>query len=202
MRERAREFVAHMKARRSVRHFSTEEVPLEVIDDCIRAAGLAPSGANRQPWTFCVVTDRETKRKIREAAEEEERVLYAKRISDEWREALEPLGTDPDKPALEEAPALIVLFRHAFDVREGKKRTNYYTQESVGIALGFLITALHHCGLATLTHTPSPMGFLGEILERPDNERAYVLLPVGYPASGCQVPELGKKPLDEIRILV
>ena len=136
MRNRAKEFAEHMKARRSVRHFSKEPVPLDVIDDCIRAAGLAPSGANRQPWTFCVITDGETKRKIREAAEEEERELYEHRISDEWREALAPLGTDADKPALEDAPALIVLFRHAFDMEEGKKKTNYYTQESVGIASG------------------------------------------------------------------
>jgi len=200
MRSRAKEFAEHMKARRCVRHFSKEPVPLDVIDDCIRAAGLAPSGANRQPWTFCVVTDGETKRRIREAAEEEERELYEHRISDEWREALAPLGTDADKPALEDAPALIVLFRHAFDMEAGQKKTNYYTQESVGIALGFLITALHNCGLATLTHTPSPMGFLGKILGRPDNERAYVLLPLGFPATDCQVPEIGKKSLDEIRI--
>lgn len=200
MRARAKDFAERMKKRRSVRHFSSQPVPLDVIDDCIRAAALAPSGANRQPWTFCVITDPAMKRRIREAAEEEERELYENRISDEWREALAPLGTNADKPALEEAPALIVLFRHAFDIEEGKKKTNYYTQESVGIALGFLITALHHCGLATLTHTPSPMGFLGSILSRPDNERAYVLLPVGYPADNCEVPEITKKPLDEIRL--
>jgi nitroreductase len=202
MRERAKQFCAGMETRRSVRSFAREEVPLDVIDECIRAAGLAPSGANRQPWTFVVVTDPAVKRKVREAAEAEEKELYGNRLSDEWREALEPLGTDWEKPALEDAPALIALFRHAFDFEGEKKRTNYYTQESVGIALGFLITALHQCGLATLTHTPSPMGFLGDILGRPENERAYVLLPVGYPAPDCSVPELKKKSLDEIRVRI
>lgn len=202
MRERATQFCAGMETRRSVRSFAREEVPLDVIDECIRAAGLAPSGANRQPWTFVVVTDPAVKRQVREAAETEEKELYENRLSDEWREALEPLGTNWEKPALEEAPALIVLFRHAFALEGGKKRTNYYTQESVGIALGFLITALHQCGLATLTHTPSPMGFLGDILGRPENERAYVLLPVGYPAPDCSVPELKKKSLDEIRVRI
>jgi iodotyrosine deiodinase len=200
MRARAQAFRAEMARRRSVRHFSAEPVPLDVIDACIAAAGLAPSGANRQPWTFVVVTDAATKRTIRLAAEAEERELYEHRISDEWREALEPLGTTWEKPFLETAPVLIVLFRHVYDLEEGRKKTNYYTQESVGIALGFLIVALHRAGLATLTHTPSPMGFLGEILGRPANEKAYVLLPVGRPAPDCVVPDLEKKALDEIRV--
>jgi nitroreductase len=200
MRARAAAFRAEMAGRRSVREFSAEPVPLDVLDECIAAAGLAPSGANRQPWTFVVVSDPGTKRRIRAAAEAEERELYEHRISDEWREALEPLGTTWEKPFLETAPALIVLFRHVYDVEEGRKKTNYYTQESVGIALGFLIVALHRAGLATLTHTPSPMGFLGEILGRPANEKAYVLLPVGRPAPECVVPDIAKKPMDEIRL--
>lgn len=200
MLERARAFREEMATRRSVRHFSDEPVPEAVIDECIRAAGLAPSGANRQPWTFVVVTDPDIKRAIRVAAEEEERKLYEERISDEWRAALEPLGTDWHKPYLETVPALIAVFRHAYGLEEGRRRTNYYTQESVGIALGFLIAALHLAGLATLTHTPSPMGFLADVLGRPANEKAYVLLPVGYPAEGCQVPAIRKKDLEQIRI--
>lgn len=200
MLARARDFRARMDTRRSVRHFSDEPVPLEVIDECIATAGLAPSGANRQPWTFVVVTDPETKHRIRVAAEAEERELYEHRISHEWREALEPLGTDWQKPYLETVPTLIVVFRHAYELEERTKRTNYYTMESVGIALGFLIAALHLAGVATLTHTPSPMGFLPELLGRPPNERAFVLLPVGFPAEGCEVPDIAKKPLDEIRV--
>jgi len=201
MLARARAFREEVATRRSVREFSDELLPAGVLDECIRAAGLAPSGANRQPWTFVVVTDPELKRRIRLAAEEEERKLYDERISDEWREALEPLGTDWRKPYLETAPALVVLFRQVHGVRpDGSHSTNYYTQESVGIALGFLIVALHRAGLATLTHTPSPMGFLSELLERPPNEKAYVLLPVGYPAPGCRVPDIAKKPLEEIRV--
>ncbi len=197
---RARAFRELLESRRSVRDFSAEPIPLEVVEECVRAAGLAPSGANRQPWTFVLVTDAEAKRRIREAAEEEERRLYEERISDEWREALEPLGTDWHKPYLETVPALLVVFRQVYGLEEGRRRTNYYTQESVGIALGFLIAALHHAGLATLTHTPSPMGFLADLLDRPPNEKAYVLLPVGYPADDCRVPDLAKKPLDEILI--
>ena len=200
MEARARAFREELARRRSVRHFSEEPIPLEVIDECIRSAGSAPSGANRQPWTFVVVTDPARKRRIREAAEEEERELYEHRISDEWRAALAPLGTDWRKPFLETAPAQIAVFRHAYGLEGGERRTNYYTQESVGIAVGFLIAALHRAGLATLTHTPSPMGFLGELLERPPNEKAFVLLPVGYPTADCEVPNLGKKSLDAIRI--
>ncbi|HEX6883495.1 MAG TPA: nitroreductase family protein [Planctomycetota bacterium] len=198
--ERARHLRAALATRRSVREFSTEPVPLAVLDECIAAAGSAPSGANRQPWTFVVVTDPELKRTIRKGAEAEEREFYEHRITDEWRRALAPFGTTWEKPFLETAPALIVVFRHAYDFEEGQKRTNYYTVESVGIAVGFLIAALHYAGLATLTHTPSPMAFLGEILGRPVNEKAFVLLPVGYPAGGCRVPLLRKKGLEEIRV--
>lgn len=201
MLDRARAFREELATRRSVRDFSAEPLPEGVLDECLRAAGLAPSGANRQPWTFVVVTDPALKARIRAAAEEEEKKLYEERIGDDWREALEPLGTDWRKPYLETAPALVAVFRQAFSLADGRRRANYYTQESVGIALGFLIAALHHAGLATLTHTPSPMGFLGELLERPPNEKAYVLLPVGYPAEGCRVPDLARKPLEEIRVL-
>ncbi|MFT5290451.1 MAG: iodotyrosine deiodinase [Planctomycetota bacterium] len=201
MLARAEAFRREMAKRRSVREFSAEALPEGVLDECIRAAGLAPSGANRQPWTFVVVTDPTTKSKIREAAEAEERELYERRISDEWRGALEPLGTDANKPFLETVPAIVVLFRQVYGLDEGGNRsTNYYTQESVGIALGFFIAALQHAGLATLTHTPSPMGFLGELLGRPSNEKAYVLLPIGFPATDCCVPDITKKALGEIRV--
>ncbi len=202
MKQRAATFRAELAARRSVRHFSAEPVPLAVIDDCIAAAGSAPSGAHRQPWTFVVVKDPATKQRIRLAAEEEERANYDERMSDEWLSALEPLGTNAEKPFLEIAPILIAVFRHAFDERSGQRAKNYYTHESVGIACGFLLAALHHAGLAALTHTPSPMGFLQRILERPANERAYLLIPVGYPAPGCRVPDLRRKPLDAIRVTV
>lgn len=197
---RARLFRETLATRRSVREFSSEPVPAEVIDECIRAAGSAPSGANRQPWTFVVVTDPEAKRTIRREAEAEEREFYERRITDEWRAALLPFGTTWEKPFLETAPVLIAVFRHAYDLEEGKKLTNYYTVESVGIAVGFLIAALHHAGLATLTHTPSPMAFLGAILGRPVNEKAFILLPVGYPADDCLVPVIPKKTLEEIRV--
>jgi nitroreductase len=202
MLARACAFRDELARRRSVRAFSDEPLPEGLLDACIAAAGSAPSGAHRQPWTFVVVTDPETKRRIRAAAEEEERKLYRERISEEWREALEPLGTDEHKPFLETAPALIAVFRHVYGLEEGRKHTNYYTQESVGIAAGFLLAALHHAGLATLTHTPSPMTFLQDVLQRPANERAYLLIPVGYPAEGCLVPDLERKPLNEIRVRV
>lgn len=198
---RASRFRETLATRRSVREFSSEPVPGAVLDECIRAAGSAPSGANRQPWTFVVVTEPATRRAIRAGAEAEEREFYERKITAEWKAALEPFGTTWHKPFLELAPALIVVFRHAYDLEEGQKKTNYYTVESVGIAVGFLIAALHHAGLATLTHTPSPMAFLGEILGRPSNEKAFVLLPVGYPAPDCRVPDLRKKTLEEIRVL-
>ncbi len=199
MRVRAQEFLADIARRRSVRHFSADSIPLDVLDNCIQAAGTAPSGAHLQPWTFVVVTDKQVQAKIKEAAEEEERENYSGRMNDEWIEALRPLGTDEHKPFLEIAPALIVCFRHAYELEDGKRKQNYYTQESCGLACGFLLAALHHAGLATLTHTPSPMGFLQRILERPVNEKAFLLIPVGYPAAGCEVPDLKRKPLDKIR---
>ncbi len=202
MLRRVRTLRTELDERRSVRFFTDEDVPDAVIDECIRTAGTAPSGANRQPWTFVVVRDREVKRRIRLAAEEEERRFYEQRISEEWREALAPLGTNHEKPFLETVPLLIVVFRHAFGLQDGQRSTNYYTQESVGIAVGMLLVALHRAGLATLTHTPSPMGFLGEILGRPPNEKAYVLLPVGYPSADCVVPRITRKGLDEIRVRV
>jgi len=197
--ERAVGFAAEMAGRRSVRAFRSDPIPAGVLDACIRAAGSAPSGAHQQPWSFVVVTDPELKREIREAAEEEERANYGGRMTEEWLEVLAPLGTDANKEFLELAPALIVVFRQAYGFAEGQKKTYYYTQESVGIALGFLIVALHQAGLASLTHTPSPMGFLERVLERPTNERAYVLLPVGYPAEDCTVPRLERKDIEAIR---
>jgi len=199
MLRRAVAFRATCERRRSVRHFSAAPVPLAALEECVRAAGSAPSGAHKQPWTFALVTDPELKRRIRAAAEEEERVNYAGRMNAEWRRDLAPLGTDAEKPFLELAPALIVVFRHAWEELPGGGRgQNYYTQESVGIACGFLLAALHQAGLATLTHTPSPMGFLAELLGRPDNEKAFLLVPVGYPADGCEVPALARKPLAAI----
>lgn len=202
MLERARAWRAELALRRSVREFSPEPLPEGLLDECIAAAASAPSGAHRQPWTFVVVLDPATKREIRLAAEEEERKFYRERISAEWRAALFPLGTDEHKPFLEVAPALIAVFRHAYGLEDGRQHANYYTQESVGIAVGFLLAALHHAGVATLTHTPSPMGFLQRILRRPKNEKPYLLIPVGYPAEGCQVPDLVRKPLDEVRVVL
>ena len=199
MKARAREFYEEIKNRRTVREFSARPVPREVIEDCLRAAGTAPSGANLQPWHFVVVTDPETKRKIREAAEVEEREFYAGKAPQEWLDALAPLGTDEKKGYLEVAPCLIAVFAQNYALLDdGRKVKNYYVTESVGIALGFLIAALHHAGLATLTHTPSPMGFLSTVLDRPPNERAYLLLVAGYPADDARVPDIAKKPLDEI----
>jgi iodotyrosine deiodinase len=199
MLRRAQGFYDEVRRRRTVRHFSDRPVPREVVELCLRAAGSAPSGANRQPWHFVVVMDLERKRRIREAAEAEEREFYAHRAPPDWIEALAPLGTDEHKPFLETAPVLIGVFVERYGRGdEGGKHTNYYATESVGLATGILITALHHAGLATLTHTPSPMGFLSEILERPDNERPFVLLVVGYPAPDATVPDIGRKDLDEI----
>ena len=203
MKERAREFYEETRRRRTVREFSPRPVPREVIEDCLRAAGTAPSGANLQPWHFVAVSDPETKRKIREAAEIEEREFYSGKAPQEWLDALAPLGTDEHKAYLEVAPCLIAVFAQNFALLpDGRKVKNYYVTESVGIALGFLIAALHHAGLATLTHTPSPMGFLSTVLNRPANERAYLLLVVGYPAEGVRVPDIGKKPLDEIATFI
>lgn len=198
MRERAASFRENMSSRRTVRHFSEQPIPMDVLDECIGAAGSAPSGAHRQPWTFVVLTDSGIRKQLREAAEAEERINYSGRMNEEWLHALEPFGTNANKPFLETAPALIVVFRHAWDLGEGKRIQNYYTQESVGIACGFLLAALHNAGLATLTHTPSPMNFLCRILERPENEKPYLVIPVGYPVEDCEVPALARKSIDEL----
>ena len=192
--ERSDQFLQMMKARRTVRDYSSRAVPESVIANAITVAGGAPSGANMQPWHFVAVSNPEIKRKIREAAETEERELYDHRASDEWLEALAPMGTDANKPFLETAPWLIAVFSQKYTLdKEGRKRKHYYTPESVGIATGFLIAALHQAGLATLTHTPSPMGFLREILGRPASEKPFVLLVTGYPADDTRVPDISKK---------
>jgi nitroreductase len=199
MLRRAADFRALMKARRTVRDFSERPVPRELIQTCIMTAGGAPSGANQQPWTFVCIGDAATKKTIREAAEKEERDFYAGRASDEWLDALAPLGTDANKPFLETAPWLIAIFAQRYGITpEGKRVKHYYVPESVGIATGFLIAALHNAGLATLTHTPSPMGFLNEICDRPEHEKALILLVAGYPEDGALVPDITKKPADEI----
>ena len=199
MIRRAADFYADIKRRRTIRDFSDQPVPREIIENCLLAAGTAPNGANLQPWHFVVISDPAIKANIREAAEEEERDFYERRAPKEWLEALAPLGTDANKPFLETAPYLIAIFAQSYALLDDDTRVkNYYVQESVGIATGFLIAALHHAGLGTLTHTPSPMNFLNEILDRPKNERPYLLLVVGYPADDATVPAITKKPLDEI----
>ncbi len=198
---RAETFYASIKQRHSVRHFSNAPVDRAVIETCLRAAGTAPSGANHQPWHFACVSDPEVKREIRLAAEKEEREFYGGKAGDDWLEDLKDLGTDSDKPFLEVAPWLIAIFVERYGVNEdGSKQKNYYTAESVGIATGFLISALHEAGLATLTHTPNPMKFLNQILDRPGNERPYILLVVGHPAADAMIPRAAtvKKPLEEI----
>lgn len=197
----ARAFHALMKRRRTVRDFSDRPVPRALIEAALRAAGTAPSGANQQPWHFAVVTDPAVKREIRLAAEAEERGFYAGRAGEEWLSALAPLGTDAEKPFLETAPVLIAIFAERYGIGAGgRRRKNYYVPESVGIATGFLIAALHQAGLATLTHTPAPMGFLNQICRRPAQEKPYILLVAGYPAPGCRVPRAAgiKKPLETI----
>jgi nitroreductase len=196
---RSRAFLELMETRRSVRHFSSEPVPWELIENALRTAGTAPSGANQQPWSFVVVGDPEVKAEIRAAAEHEERLLYEQRASKEYLGAIEPIGTDAVKPHITDAPYLIVVFEQAHGWNDdGSKRKHYYVRESVGIAVGFLLASLHAAGLATLTHSPSPMGFLTRILRRPENERPFILIPVGYPAEDAEVPTLAKKPLEEI----
>ncbi len=203
MERRARDFYQELKRRRSVRDFSDRPVPRQVIEACLGAAGTAPSGANMQPWHFVAVSDPDIKGQIRAAAEAEERAFYQGRASDEWLEALAHLGTDADKPFLETAPYLIVVFQQNYGLdAEGRRVKHYYVQESAGIAAGFLIAALHHAGLATLTHTPSPMKFLREVLGRPVNERATMILVTGYPAADARVPAITKKPIDEIATFV
>lgn len=200
MQERARAFAADLGRRRTVRDYAPTPIPDGVLDECIRAAGSAPSGANLQPWHFVVVTDPAVKTRIREAAEAEEREFYETRATPEWLAALEPLGTDASKPFLEIAPALIAIFAEPYGERaDGTKVKHYYANESVGIATGLLVAALHNAGLVSLTHTPSPMGFLNEILDRPARERPFLLLVVGYPATDAKVPDISRKPLDAIR---
>lgn len=192
-------FYELMNKRRSVRTFSERPIDRKVIENIIKTAGTAPSGAHKQPWSFCVVSNPEMKGKIREAAEKEEQKSYNERMSDRWKDDLKPLATNASKPFLTTAPYLIIVFKKAYELdKEGNKINNYYVNESVGIASGILITAVHNAGLITLTHTPSPMNFLSELLERPKNERPYLLLPIGYPQDPSYVPDLDRKPLDEI----
>jgi nitroreductase len=201
MIERARAFHADIARRRTVRDFDSRPVPREVIEHCLLAAGTAPSGANQQPWFFSVITDPGHKQRVREAAEVEERSFYRERAPQEWLDALAPLGTDSNKPFLEEAPVLIAIFAQKYGVHpDGERFSHYYVPESVGIAAGFLIAALHHAGLATLTHTPNPMSFLNKLCQRPASEKPVILLVVGYPKPGCKVPVHGgiKKPLAQI----
>jgi nitroreductase len=199
MRRRAAAFADELHRRRTVRDYAPRDVSREIIEQCVHAAGSAPSGANLQPWHFCVVSDPAIKRRIRESAEREEREFYEHRAPREWLEALAPLGTDSNKPFLEIAPYVIVCFVQLWGMRpDGRKVKHYYAQESAGLATGMLIAALHHAGLATLTHTPSPMGFLNEICARPENERAFILLVTGYPAADARVPDIRRKPLSEI----
>lgn len=202
MLARATSLYQRMKLRRTVRDFSSQTVDLKIVEECVRIAGTAPNGANLQPWHFAIVSDPELKRRIRMAAEAEEKEFYQNRAPDLWLKAISPLGTDENKPFLETAPHLIVVFGQAYrETTNGDKQKNYYVSESVGIATGFLISALHHVGLATLTHTPSPMKFLGTILDRPEQDRAFLILVVGHPAENAVVPDIGKKSLEEFASL-
>ena len=199
MRANAQDFLEEVRRRRSIRQFSSRAVPREIIEQCLLAAGTAPSGANMQPWYFAVVESADIKRKIRAAAEQEEQAFYAGKAPQDWLDALAPLGTDADKPSLETAPYLIAIFQQRYgEAADGSRVKHYYATESVGIATGILITALNHAGLACLTHTPSPMAFLNRILGRPKAERPFVLLVVGYPAADATVPDITKKCLTDI----
>lgn len=199
MQQRAEDFYADLKRRRTVRDFSSKPIPKEIIEQCILAAGTAPNGANKQPWHFAVVESADVKKKLREAAENEEHEFYHRRAPQDWLDDLEQFRTDEHKPFLEEAPYLIGIFSESYSLNnDGEKEKNYYVKESVGIATGMLITALHNAGLATLTHTPSPMGFLNEVMNRPENEKPFLLLVVGYPAENVEVPDIEKKPLHKI----
>jgi nitroreductase len=193
-------FLEEMNQRRTVREFDSRPVPIEVMENIIRTAGTAPSGAHKQPWTFCLVSDPDLKRQIRVAAEEEEKLSYTERMPDTWKHDLKPLGTDWEKPFLEEAPYLIVVFKQIYGIENGEKVQHYYVSESVGIACGFLIAAIHQAGLVTVTHTPSPMNFLSKILNRPSNEKPFLLLPIGYPKPETFVPDIERKALDEILV--
>lgn len=194
------QYLEFMNKRRTVREFSDREVPAEVIQNIIMTASTAPSGAHRQPWTFCAVSDKTVKSQIRKAAEEEEYESYHGRMPQEWLDALKPFGTDWQKPFLEIAPWLIIIFKKPYDIVEGRKVNNYYVNESTGIAAGFLLAAIYNAGLAGLTHTPSPMNFLGSILKRPENERPFLLIPVGYLAESTKVPDLKRKPIEEVAV--
>lgn len=203
MNERAGAFLRDMQRRRTVRHFSDRPVPRQVIEDCLLTAGTAPNGANLQPWHFVVVSDPQVKKEIRTEAEREEAEFYQRRAPKEWLDALTPLGTDEHKPFLETAPYLIVIFgKNHSDLQDGRRVKNYYVSESVGIATGFLIAAIHHAGLVSLTHTPSPMGFLNKILNIPSDSKPFLLLVVGYPADDARVPVISKKPLEEIATFI
>ena len=202
MIDHSRNFMQLMSSRRSIRDFSSEKVPNEVIENILKTAISAPSGANKQPWSFVVVKNKSIKKKIRIAAEKEEKKFYEQRATNEWLEDLNKFGTTWEKSFLEKAPILIIVFRQSYDNSGSKKRKNYYVNESVGIACGFLLTALQNAGLVSLTHTPSPMGFLEQILKRPKNEKAYLLIPIGFPAKNAQVPILDKKPYtDSVKVL-
>ena len=198
MLNHSKTFLKQIKSRRSVRDFSDKIIPIDLITNAIKAAASCPSGANKQPWHFVVISDKSIKKKIRLAAEKEERAFYSFRASKDWLKDLEPFETTWSKPFLETAPSLIAVFKKNYDVNEEKIKKNYYVNESVGIACGVLLTALHYSGLVTLTHTPSPMGFLEKILDRPKNEKAFLLIPVGFPAKDARVPILNKKPFKEI----
>ena len=203
MKQRASDFRAHMQQRRTVRHFSDKPVPRQIIEECLVTAGTAPNGANLQPWHFVVVSDPKVKHEIRVAAEEEEWEFYHRRAPQEWLDALAPLGTDEHKPFLDVAPCLIVIFgKNHSELPDGRRVKNYYVNESVGIATGFLIAAIHNAGLVSLTHTPSPMGFLNTILNIPADEKPILILVVGYPAKDAQAPVITKKPLEEIATFV
>jgi iodotyrosine deiodinase len=199
MIQRSKAFHDFMDERRSVRDFSDRDVPREVLENIIKAASTAPSGAHKQPWTFCLISSKELKHQIRELAEEEEKVSYGGRMSESWLQDLKPLGTTWEKEFIDTVPWIIVIFKRAFERGDnGEKHNNYYVNESVGIAAGFLIAAIHHAGLVTLTHTPSPMNFLSKALKRPENERPFLLIPVGYPASDATVPDLKRKELKDV----
>ncbi len=198
--KKSQEFYNWIDTRRSVREYSSQPIAKEVIENIIKAASTAPSGAHKQPWTFCAISNAELKTQIREAAEVEERETYSKRMSDRWRADLAPLGTDTNKPFIEEAPWVIVAFKRVYEHEDNVKHNNYYVNESIGIACGMLITAIHKAGLVTLTHTPSPMNFLAKLLNRPSNERAFLLLPIGYAKQPVYVPDLERKKLDAVAV--
>jgi len=200
MLQRAQQYYQWLDQRRTVRDISNQPVSREVIEQIVSAASSAPSGAHKQPWTFCLVSDSSMKKKIREAAEEEEYQSYHGRMSDRWLQDLQAIGTDWHKPFLEEAPWLIIVFKKVYELENGEKHNNYYVNESVGLACGFLLTAIHHAGLVALTHTPSPMNFLSKILDRPANERPFLLIPVGYPKDEALVPDLQRKSLSEVAV--